>query len=154
MKQIDPKKHSLVYLYLLLALISSRRNQKSLEFKQIQEHCDHFLTNFTYPQVTSAVSKLFQLVSCYAEYLISVDKAIYGIRSIRETIIKTRDSEEQISPLHREFAKLCLKAKCYMHSLSIIETPVTSFKQKTAPLDIIVYNYYRGLLFTGLTKYN
>lgn len=59
-----------------------------------------------------------------------------------------------MSPLHREFAKLCIKSKAYQHALSIIETPVTSFKMKTSPMDIIAYNYYRGMLFIGLQKYN
>lgn len=55
--------------------------------------------------------------------------------------------------MHREFAKLCIRAKCYMHSLEIIEKPVTLMKKSTNPLDIIAYNYYRGILFIGLERY-
>jgi len=55
--------------------------------------------------------------------------------------------------MHREFAKLCLKAKCYQHSIPVIEIPITSFKKQCNPMDIIVYNYYRGLLFTGLNRF-
>jgi COP9 signalosome complex subunit 3 len=46
-----------------------------------------------------------------------------------------------------------LKAKCYAHSLSIIDHPETGFKGSTSPMDILAYNYYRGMLFIGLKKY-
>jgi hypothetical protein len=41
-----------------------------------------------------------------------------------------------------------------LHSLPIIDTPITSFKKNTSPMDIMSYNYYRGILFVGLQKYN
>lgn len=141
-------------MWLLLAVIASKKTWKAFEFKVIHEPMEAFLTKFNPDHLLSANTKLFQLVSCYSEYLLSGDKAIYGIRPIREAIMLSRDSLEQITPMHREFAKLCLKAKCYMHALPIIETPITSFKKSTSPLDIIAYNYYRGLLFIGLQKYN
>jgi COP9 signalosome complex subunit 3 len=55
--------------------------------------------------------------------------------------------------LHREFAKLCIKAKCYQHSLPVVEHPVTSFKKNTHPMDILNYVYYKGLIFTALKRY-
>lgn len=69
-------------------------------------------------------------------------------------ITKMRDTEEQVcGSLHREFAKLCLKAKCYQHGLSIIDKPVTAFKKNTSAMDIISYVYYKGLIYTGLKRY-
>lgn len=90
------------------------------------------------------------MVSWYTEYLISVDKAIYGIKPLKQALLMTRESQEQVNPIHREFAKLCIKAKCYQHALPIIETPVTSFRKTASPMDIITYNYYRGIIFVGL----
>jgi hypothetical protein len=56
--------------------------------------------------------------------------------------------------MQREFAKLCLKAKCYQHSLKIIDHPVVSFKKGTSPMDILSYIYYKGLIYTGLKRYD
>ena len=65
-----------------------------------------------------------------------------------------RDNEEQVcGSLHREFAKLFIKAKCYQHALPIIEPAVTSFKKQSSPMDILSYLYYKGLIFTGLKRY-
>ena len=58
-----------------------------------------------------------------------------------------------MSPMHTQFAKLCLKAHCYPHSYSIVKTPVTDFTQNCGALDVICYNYYRGMLLTGLQQY-
>jgi tetratricopeptide (TPR) repeat protein len=55
--------------------------------------------------------------------------------------------------LHKEFAKLCLKAKCYQHSLKVIESPVISFLKFTQPMDVVSYLYYKGLIYTGLQRY-
>ena len=55
--------------------------------------------------------------------------------------------------LHREFAKLCIKAKCYQHALQVIDYPTTSFKKNTTPMDIVSYLYYKGLIYTGLKRY-
>jgi len=40
-----------------------------------------------------------------------------------------------------------------MHALPIIENSITLFKKTTSPQDIIVYNYYRGIIFISLKKY-
>jgi hypothetical protein len=149
-KMLDPSKHSLCYMWLLMAFISHRKTQKTYEFSLIHGFFDKFLNTFVVRQLDSAISRLFQMISWYAEYLISVDKAIFGIKPVKQALLLSRESLEQVSPIHREFAKLCIKAKCYQHALPIIETPVTSFRKTTSPMDIITYNYYRGILFLGL----
>mmetsp|Transcript_77215 Transcript_77215/g.106780 ORF Transcript_77215/g.106780 Transcript_77215/m.106780 type:complete len:84 (-) Transcript_77215:279-530(-) len=64
-----------------------------------------------------------------------------------------RASSEQTSSIHTNCAKLCLKAKCYQHALKFIDNPITSYMEGTSPVDIMVYNYYRGMIFTGLKRY-
>jgi hypothetical protein len=100
-------------------------------------------------------SKFFNIASYYADYLLADNKAIYGIKPLMKAIITIRDNTEQVcGSLHKEFTKLCLKAKCYQQSLAIIEHPVTSFKKNTSPMDILSYLYYKGMIFTGLKRYS
>jgi|LauGreDrversion4_2_1035121.scaffolds.fasta_scaffold363664_1 COP9 signalosome complex subunit 3 len=56
--------------------------------------------------------------------------------------------------LHKEFTKLCIKAKCYQHSLQIIDRPTISFKKATQPMDVLSYLYYKGLIYVGLKRYD
>jgi hypothetical protein len=126
---------------------------KLADFELVQELVSGFLLNFELKQVISQLSKIYQIAACYSEYLISVDKAIYGIRPLSHAIRTICKDTEQLCPIHREFAKLCLKAKCYLHSLPIIERPVTSFKNGSTAMDIISYFYYKGMILTGLQRY-
>lgn len=69
-------------------------------------------------------------------------------------IVKLRDNEEQVcGSVHKEFAKLCIKAKCYQHAMPIVDHPVTSFKKNTSAMDILNYVYYKGLIFTSQKLY-
>jgi COP9 signalosome complex subunit 3 len=101
------------------------------------------------------MNRFFNFVAQFSDYLISEQKAIYGIKILMQVIKKGRENEEQVcGTLHREFAKLCIKAKCYQHSLAIVDHAVTNFKKGTSPMDIVSYVYYKGLIFTGLKKYD
>lgn len=77
---LDSKKNSLCAMWLLTALISSKRNWKNVEFQVIHTLFDSFYNNFKTDQLASAMQRFFQMSAWYAEYLISVDKAIHGIK--------------------------------------------------------------------------
>ena len=93
------------------------------------------------------------VVRHFSQYLIDSGRAIMGISPIMKAIRACRESDEQVSSLHTSFAKLCLKARCFQHSLSIIDHHITSVMKGTHPLEIMTYNYYRGLLYMGLEKF-
>ena len=112
-----------------------------------------FFAGFEQSQITTAYSKMYQLVSHFSELLISEQKAIYGIKPLMKLLNKMRSNNEEVcGTINREFAKLCIKAKCYQHSLSVVQHSVTSFKKATTPMDIICYIYYKGLIFTALNR--
>ena len=150
---MDTKKSSLIKLWLANALIINAKRNRKLEFSHVQAIMAEYFENFVLSQITSALSKFVSLAQFYTEYLISVEKPIYGIKPLKTGLLKLQTSEEMVTPLHREFCKLCLKAKCYPQSFDVIKHPATTFRRGTQAMDIIVYTYYRGLLFTGLKNY-
>ena len=102
------------------------------------------------------------MVSLFTDLVLSVNgEAIVGIKPLKTAIKKLIGQSKQDSPyqsqicgsLHKEFAKLCIKAKCYQHSLEIIDTPTVSFKKFTEPMEIVSYLYYKGLIYIGLKRY-
>lgn len=100
------------------------------------------------------------MASLYTDYLLHGHAdAITGIRPILTALRKIQGATEGLynhpvcGSLHREFTKLCLKAKCYQHSLQVIDYPTTSFTKSTSPMDIVSYLYYKGLVMTGLKRY-
>ena len=87
-----------------------------------------------------------------SDWLILAKKPMHGI-AVMKTAISSLCKPEEISGFHTQFTKLCLKAKCYQHSLRIIQEPITQVMLTTSAIEVISYNYYRGLLFTGLHMY-
>lgn len=89
----------------------------------------------------------------FTKFLINAGKPMHGINMIARAIRVLRSSNEQVSSLNTQFALLCLSARCFQHSLAVIEHPITSVMSGTNPLEICTYNYYRGMLYMGLERY-
>lgn len=124
-----------------------------------------FFTSFDPKQFSSVEEQFCHLASLYTDLLLSGrdnsrpgGDAIVGIKPLMTAIEAIQGDagvygHKVIGSLHREFAKLCLKAKCYQHSLRVIEHPVIAFSKTTSAMDIVSYFYYRGLLFLGLKRW-
>ena len=125
-----------------------------------------FFLHFDPKQFGAVEEQFCLLASLYTELLLAGrdtsrpgGDAIVGIKPLM-TAIETIQGKagvyghKVIGSLHREFTKLCLKAKCYQHSLRVIEHPVIAFSKATTAMDIVSYFYYRGLLYLGLKRWN
>jgi hypothetical protein len=124
-----------------------------------------FFQTFDAKQFGSVEEQFCRLASLYTELLLAGRNdsrpggdAIVGIKPLMTAIeaIQGRAGlygHKVIGSLHREFAKLCLKAKCYQHSLRVIEHPVIAFSKAATAMDIVSYFYYRGLLYLGLKRW-
>jgi hypothetical protein len=134
----------------------------------ILELITNFLTNFNPAHMEYASGSFYSLASAYTDYVLSGHaEAITGIRPLMIAIKKIHNHENAkeatgtsvysnpvCGSLHREFAKLCIKAKCYQHSLQIVHKPTIGFKKNTKPMDVVSYLYYKGLIFIGLKRYD
>ena len=57
-------------------------------------------------------NKLQQVTRHMAKFLLKANKPMVGINMIARAIRILRQSTEQVSSLHTQYALLCLKAKC------------------------------------------
>lgn len=114
-----------------------------------------FFEKFDPKVVSSQSSKLYCMVSVYADQLIAIERPIFGIKTLSEVIHKTQKGNVEcvVGNIHKEFARLCIKAKCYQHALPIISHPVTVFTKDTQPMDLLSYMYYRGIIFISQKQY-
>ncbi len=120
-----------------------------------------FFTTFnSHHQVFSLYGQRFyQLVCLYSDLVISYEEPILGIKPLQNAILALEHNQETnmyshqvCGSLHREFTKLCIKAKCYQHALKIIEFPVVGFRKHTQAIDVVSYLYYKGLVYIGLKR--
>jgi COP9 signalosome complex subunit 3 len=92
-----------------------------------------------------------------AETLILCNVAIRGIPALRTAVAKiSAYNPNLLTPVHTAFALVCLKAKVYDASLSVIDIPIFEVNPKEnglTALDYLSYFYYVGMLYTGLKRY-
>ena len=150
-------KQSSLYIWLTTILVRSVTQSKQIkesDHKRITEKVNAvYGTEFLKAKGERYGEKVSLVTRAYAEYLIKIGKPIYGIAPIMRAIKMCASSDEEVSSLHTHFAMLCLKAKCFQHSIMVIDHPITSVMKGTLPIEIMTYNYYRGLLNTGLQRF-
>lgn len=146
-----------LYLWLTTIIIRSVAYGKKItevDHKRVVDHVKPVFNDTFLMTHGKKYSEYVCLVTrAYSDYLIKIEKPIAGIAQIMKAIKHCRESEEEVSALHNNFAMLCLKAKCFQHSKMIIDHPITAVMKGTLPIEIMTYNYYRGLLNTGLQKF-
>jgi hypothetical protein len=153
---------SLLSNKLALTKYQSIKSANVVDRRSLIDLLSQFISTFNpHPQVVHHIAAKFnQLVTLYADYLCqSNEDAIIGIKPIQTAILTlSHPSDEDLyshpvcGSLHKEFARLCIKAKCFQHSLKIIDFPVTSFTKHTQPIDVVCYLYYKGLIYIGLHR--
>jgi len=147
-------KNSLIALHIIRAAYEIMLNEE--EGKRLLQVTRNFLECFDPQQIQLVPQHFANLSFLFCEYLLKRKVPRLGIFPLRQAILRYGQKEGEITTLHRDFALLCLKGKFYIHSLPIITQTITTFdksKGTLSPIDIAVYNYYRGLLFTGLQRF-
>ena len=105
--------HSYSTLYLLCGVMTNAKVLKTLKFPQVQRVVSQFFLNFDWQFCHHSPAKLYKLGELYSGFLLAAEKPMHGIFPLKCALLRVQTNKEQISPLHKEFAKLCLKAKCY-----------------------------------------
>jgi hypothetical protein len=92
----------------------------------------------------------------FTKMLIKAEKPMHGVAALLNGALALGacDNGEKVTKLHQCAALLCLKAKCYSHARKLLDAPITGmFKSGMNPIDIVTYNYYRGMLYCGLNDF-
>ena len=107
-------KTSSLYLWLVSFLLRSARPDKPAEDKVVQDKMAAvFGMEFLGTKGKRYQEKIQLVTRLYAAYLIDGNRPIQGIAPIMRAIRMCSASEEEVSGLHTQFAKLCLKARCF-----------------------------------------
>ena len=79
---------------------------------------------------------------------------VAGMRLLQQAIQYVRKSPEQLTPLHPQFLKLCLKSKYYQVAECLVNDEIFCIDEKSVkPIDYMTYFYYGGMVYTGLKRF-
>ena len=107
-------KTSSLYLWLVSFLLRAAKPDKPAEDKVVADKMAAvYGMEFLGTKGKRYVEKIQLVTRLYATYLIEGQRPIQGIAPIMRAIKVCSASGEEVSGLHTQFAKLCLKAKCF-----------------------------------------
>ena len=106
--------HSALYLWLTYFLIKAAKPDKPAEDKKVTEKVSAiFSMEFLQGKGQRYLEKIQIVTREYTSYLLEAGKPIHGIAPIMRAIKVLSRSDEEVSSLHTQFAKLCLKSRCF-----------------------------------------
>lgn len=79
-----------------------------------------------------------------------------AIRPLQHAACALQPSPSHFTPLHAEFLKVCLLAKCYSAAQPILDQELLHVDREATlvvPRDLLLYHYYAGMVQTGLKRY-
>ncbi|KAJ1695924.1 hypothetical protein LUZ63_012622 [Rhynchospora breviuscula] len=147
--ELDPSKHSLGYLYLLDTYLSSSISREQLA--AFLPSIAHFLNTCSAYHIRFASDKFVSVCRCFKDQLMRQQTPIQGIIPFRSAVHKLQNSSEQLTTLHSDFLLLCLLAKCYKPSLSVLENDIFEAEN---PKDLFLFYYYGGMIYIGLKRFS
>ena len=151
---VDPIEHPNLYLRLILVILKASNPENAEQYKvAFEKTCYVYTVEFLDNKGKNYATRLQLITRLFAKFLINAGKPMHGVGMIGRAIRIMRSSNEQVSSLHTQYAMLCLSARCFQHSLAVIEHPITSVMSGTNPLEICTYNFYRGMIYMGLERY-
>ncbi|OVA15394.1 Proteasome component (PCI) domain [Macleaya cordata] len=142
--QLDPSKHSLGYLYILEAYLSSPTTKE--QAGELVPSIARFINSCLAEQIRLAPEKFISICKYFKDEVLRRQSPLMGVAPMRTAVWKLKSSSEHLTTLHPDFLLLCLLAKCYKSGLSILEEDVFEVDQ---PRDFFLYCYYGGMICIG-----
>jgi len=91
----------------------------------------------------------------FVDVAIIIDQPIKVIKTLKQAINRIAP-QGHMTAQHSLLVKACLRAKNYKAALSVLESPVITIepsKSGVESVDIRLYYYYGGMIYTGLKQY-
>jgi len=103
------------------------------------------------------VAKLFVSVCTKFSAACHAAKApLSAIRPLQHATCALQPTPSHFTPLHAEFLKACLLAKCYSAAQPILDQELMHVDREATlvvPRDLLLCHYYAGMIHTGLKRY-
>ncbi|EFA84422.1 proteasome component region PCI domain-containing protein [Heterostelium album PN500] len=145
---LDPKLHSLGYLFVLKAKISdSRKNQQSYITQVI-----NFIQVATSEQIKAAPVHCKHL----GDLLHQLRQPARGVLPLKHAICALTDRPSQLTPIHSDFLILCILSKSYHVAMPVITNSITDVNPEQTSIaikDVLAYFYYAGIVFATMKKH-
>ncbi|XP_026385225.1 uncharacterized protein LOC113280865 isoform X2 [Papaver somniferum] len=145
--QLDCQKHSLGYLFLLKAYLSTPAAKEQAELIPLVVR---FIKSCVAEQIRLEPKKFTYVCKTLNCLVVQRQVPIMGIAPLQEAVRKLQTSSGRLTALHSEFLLVCLHAKCYRIGYSTLKEDIFEVDQ---PRDLFLYCYYGGMICIGQKQF-
>jgi len=154
---LDRLQHTLGLIHLLNALGTNISENNETGMELFLAHAAPFFFGADKYQVGFAPRTFSSLCHKFAVVCCNAGCPKRGIRALRSACHILAPTDNTLTPVHADFLKVCLLAKCYSVAARWLdEKPVLEICHKEfglTPVDYLTFFHRAGLVYTGLKRY-
>eukprot|EP00036_Acanthoecidae_sp_10tr_P001763 CAMPEP_0182931644 /NCGR_PEP_ID=MMETSP0105_2-20130417/29018_1 /TAXON_ID=81532 ORGANISM="Acanthoeca-like sp., Strain 10tr" /NCGR_SAMPLE_ID=MMETSP0105_2 /ASSEMBLY_ACC=CAM_ASM_000205 /LENGTH=433 /DNA_ID=CAMNT_0025070117 /DNA_START=43 /DNA_END=1344 /DNA_ORIENTATION=+ len=157
LQAMSPQLHSLGWLEVLHVMGSTIEDGAPAGHFVTQ--CNRFFLECTPAHIRASPIKFSELVSRYTAVVVDAE-ALRSVHPLKVAVEKLRVSPEHLTPIHAEFAKVALKARCAHVLRQVLDVDIVYFGDGTdesyrLPITcLLLYYYYGGAAYLSLKQYD
>lgn len=155
--QLDPKEHTLGFIFLLHQRCGYSMDEGSLEF---MNRCQQLFLVGNKQQARMELKRLTRIIHKYTAVCCEMQVPLRAVVPLEKAAALVATEEHQLTPAHADWLQVCLLSKSYARAgrllgdaqrlmLQISDNRATGFSQA----DYLRFWYYGGLVFTGLKDF-
>lgn len=151
---LDPAQHSLGWLAVLA--LEANPATRLCSDEEVALRCAHFFTKCDPQHIALASDQFCAVASLYAKAAVNTH-ALGAVVPLRCAVLKLRQSPQHLTPIHADFFKVCVKARCYHACMPVLDDDIvhlyTSDGKSDDVLPVLTYYYYGGLAYAAMQRF-
>jgi len=145
-----------------LEVLHVLRNKKEA-FHEFNSAAAHFLNECNSEHIRHSPEKFCDVAAQFAENhtVKSGPKPLDCLAPLLKAVQKLRTTEEHLTPIHGEYVKMCLVAKCYHAAVRVLDEDILYIPAKEDRKShyfkiehLLLYHYYGGMVYIGLKRFD
>ena len=153
---LDPALHTLGLVFILNCKAAAVPLSQPQVVGVFLRQCRGLLLGMDASQVRLLPAQFVGVCTRFAAAAIAVEAPLQAVAPLHAAALALQPTPTHFTPLHAEFLKLCLLARCYHAAAPLLAQELCHVSKKetdVSPRDLLLYHYYAGMVETGRKRY-
>lgn len=153
---LDPALHTLGLVFILHCKATAVPLSNAQAVSIFLAQCRRMLLGCDPVQVRMVPAQFVAVCMKFSTAAITTNQPLAAVKPLLAAALALQPTPRHFTPLHAEFAKCCLLARCYLAAAPLLSQDLISVEKEAthlAPRDLLLWHYYAGMLHVGMHEY-
>jgi len=153
---LDPMQNSLGMIFILNCKAGAVPLGNLQAVNVFLRQCRRLLLACDPVQVQMVPGQFVAVCSKFSSAAIAIKTPLAAVRPLQMAATALQPTPAHFTPLHAEFMKVCLLAKCYSAAQPLLDQELTQVDKDATgvtPRDLLLFHYYAGMVHVGLKHF-